>query len=170
MTERVKHLTSSVADLRKVSETSARKFWATWTRGRTCLKMSASDFYTHEKRREEFFFFNKIATSFMSSLFMVDKWEMSSFLAMDIYGNPNIRPLSHQTPCRHTQKDFILTAARTLNLTLQPSFVQHTNVSVYCQQYKIFKYRLLRKKFVSYTAFLKFILSAFLVFKFYRGD
>jgi len=38
MAVRVKHLTSSVADLRKVLETSARKFWATWTPGRNMLK------------------------------------------------------------------------------------------------------------------------------------
>ena len=91
MTERVKRLTHSVSDLRKVSETYAREFWATWIRGKTYLKMSASDFYTHEKRWGELSF-NKIATTFTSSLFMVDKWEMSPFLAMDIYGNPNPRP------------------------------------------------------------------------------
>jgi hypothetical protein len=168
MTVRVKHLTSSVADLRKISETSARKFWATWTRGKTCLKISASDFYTHEKRWEELLF-NKISTTFMSSLFMVDMWEMSSFLEMDIYGNPNLRTLSHQATCRHTPKDFILIAARTLNHKLQPPFDQHTNVSVYCQQYKGLKYGLLWNKFVSYSAFLNFILFFILSLQILQG-
>ena len=114
-------------------------------------------------------FFNKIATTFMSFLFMVDKWEMFSFFAMDLYGNPNLRPLSRQATCRHTPKDFTIMAARTVNLTLQPPFVQHTKVSVHCQQYKVFKYRLVRKKFVSYTVFLNFILSCILRLQILQG-
>jgi hypothetical protein len=71
-----------------------------------------------------------------------------------IHGSEKLHQLSHQTTWRHSPKDYILTAARTLSLTLQPPLVQHTNVSVYAQQYK----DLLRNKFISYTAFLNFIL------------